>query len=201
VLAIAVLLSATAPARAQGAPAARVIDRVAARVNGSLVLLSDVRAASALGLIEPGSESDQIRQMVRRQLLVGEIQRFPPQEPAVAAVQAEVGRMRARLSDPASLLRDHGLSDGQLEALARESLRIDAYLAQRFGSNLPLSDDQAREYYTAHPDEFSRNGVPAPFESVLGEARDRAAAARRRDAVSQWLRELEARADIVLPKR
>ena len=172
---------------------------MAARVNGTLILLSDVRAAAALGIIEPSSEADQVRQLVRRQVLVGEITRFPPQEPPAAAVEAEVARMRVRVRDPASLRRDYGLAAGQVEALARESLRIEAYLAQRFGSNLPLSDDQAREYYTAHAGEFTRDGVLAPFESVLGEARERAAAARRRDAVAQWVSELEGRADIVLP--
>lgn len=190
---------AAAPGRAQGTRPAQVVDRVAARVNGALVLLSDVRAAAALGIIEPGSEAEQIRQMVRRQLLVGEITRFPPTEPPAAAVEAEVARMRAHVPDPAALRRDHGLSDGQIEALARDTLRIEAYLAQRFGANVPMSDDQAREYYTAHAGEFTRNGVLTPFESVVGEARERAAAARRTDAVARWLVELEGRADIVLP--
>jgi hypothetical protein len=201
VLLLVLGLSMAASAGAQGANPAQVIDRVAARVNGSLILLSDVRAAAALGIIEPGPEPDEIRQMVHRQLLVGEIMRFPPQEPAAAAVEAEVARMRARVPDLAALRRDHGLAEGQIEALARESLRIEAYLAQRFGFNGLPSDEQAREYYTAHPAEFTRDGVLAPFESVLGDARERAAAVRRREAVAQWLTELEGRADIVLPGR
>jgi hypothetical protein len=190
---------AAAPASAQGARPAELIDRVVARVNGLLILLSDVRAAVALGFIEPGSEADQAAQMIRRQLLVSEIARFPPQEPPAAAVEAEIARMRARVPDPATLRRDYGLAPGQIEALARETLRIDAYLAQRFGAEVPITDDQAREYYKAHADEFTRDGALAPFESVLAEARDRAAAARRRDAVTQWVTELQARADIMVP--
>jgi hypothetical protein len=199
VLLIGCLALAATAGSAQGTPTAQVIDRVAARVNGSLILLSDVRAAAALGIIEPGTEADQIRQLVRRQLLVGEIARFPPQEPPAAAVEAEVARMRARVPDAAVLRRDYGLAVGQVEALARETLRIEAYVAQRFGANVLMSDEQARDYYTAHAAEFTRDGVPAPFESVLGEARERAAAARRRDAVAQWVTELEGRADIVVP--
>jgi len=196
---LAACLTLTAASGAQVAKPAQVIDRVAARVNGSLVLLSDVRAAAALGIIDPGAEADQVRQMIRRQILVGEITRFPPQEPPAAAVEAEVARMRARVPDPAVLRRDYGLADGQIEALARETLRIDAYLNQRFGTNVPMTDEQARDYYGAHAGEFTRNGVLAPFESVLAEARERAAAARRRDAVAQWVVDLEGRADIVLP--
>jgi hypothetical protein len=198
-LLVGCLTLVAASAAAQGPRPAEVIDRVAARVNGSLVLLSDVQAAAALGIIEPGSEADQVRQMVRRQLLVSEITRFPPQEPPAAAVEAEVARLRARVPDPARLQRDYGLAASQIDALARETLRIEAYLDQRFGANVSLSDEQTREYYTAHAAEFTRDGVLAPFESVLGEARERAAAARRRDAVALWVTELEGRADIVLP--
>jgi hypothetical protein len=198
-LLVGCLTLVAASAAAQSPRPAEVIDRVAARVNGSLVLLSDVQAAAALGIIEPGSEADQVRQMVRRQLLVSEITRFPPQEPPAAAVEAEVARLRARVPDPARLQRDYGLAASQIDALARETLRIEAYLDQRFGANVSLSDEQTREYYTAHAAEFTRDGVLAPFESVLGEARERAAAARRRDAVALWVTELEGRADIVLP--
>ena len=198
-LLIGCLTVTAASAAAQDTRPAEVIDRVAARVNGLLILLSDVRAAAALGIIEPGSEADQIGEMIKRQLLVSEIARFPPQEPPAAAVEAEVARMRARLPDPAVLRRDYGLAPGQIEALARETLRINAYLAQRFGAEVPISDEQAREYYKTHPDEFTRDGALAPFEAVQPEARERAAAAGRRDAVAQWVTELQGRADIVVP--
>ena len=80
-LLIGCLTVTAASAAAQDTRPAEVIDRVAARVNGLLILLSDVRAAAALGIIEPGAEADQIGEMIKRQLLVSEIARFPPQEP------------------------------------------------------------------------------------------------------------------------
>jgi len=190
---------AAGSASAQAVPATRIVDRVAARVNGALILLSDVRAAAALDLIEPGPEAAQIRQMVRRQLLAGEVTRFPPPEPSAADVAARIAQMRARVPDPAALRRDYGLSDGQVEALARESLRIEAYLGQRFGSGVPVSDDQARDYYASHLEEFTRDGVPVPFESVQGQARERATAAGRKEAVERWVAELRDRADVMVP--
>ena len=63
-----------------------------ARVNGSPVFLSDVRAPSGFGLIEAGPERDQTRQMVRRQVLLAEVGRFPPPEPAAADVAAGARR-------------------------------------------------------------------------------------------------------------
>ncbi len=77
--------------------AQQLLDRVVVRVNGSPVLLSDVRAAAAFGLIEAGPESDQTRQMVRRQVLLAEVGRFPPPEPAAADIAAELTRMKARV--------------------------------------------------------------------------------------------------------
>ena len=66
-------------------------------------------------------------------------------------------RMKARVRDAAAFQREQGLSDQQVQSLARDSLRIEAYLAQRFG------------------------------------------AARPKDAVEQWMKELEGRADVVFP--
>ena len=143
---------------AVGPFAQQLLDHVVARVNESPVLLSDVRAAVGFGLIEPGPASDQTRQMVRRQVLLAEVSRFPPPEPAAADVAAELSRMKARVRDAAAFQREQGLSDQQVQSMARDSLRIEAYLTQRFGATRP------------------------------------------RDAVEQWMRELEGRADVVYPR-
>jgi hypothetical protein len=151
-------LTGVAVALAISLAAQQLLDRVVARVNGSPVFLSDVRAAAGLGLADGGSEGDQVRQMVRRQVLLGEVGRFPPPEPSAADVAAEAARMKARVRDAAAFMREQGLSDQQLQSMARDSLRIEAYLAQRFG------------------------------------------AARAKDAVEQWMKDLEARADVVFPR-
>lgn len=179
--------------------AQRLVDRVAARVGGSIVYQSDIAAAERLGVIQPGSEADLLRQMIERRLLLSEVARFPPQEPPVSAVAAEVARMAGRAGSLDAVVRAYGLPDGEVERLARDTLRIQAYLDQRFGSSLPVSDDVALEYYRAHPEEFTRNGVRQSFQESQGVARERAAAARRRETIAQWLRDLELRADIVRP--
>jgi hypothetical protein len=138
--------------------AQQLLDRVVARVNGAPVFLSDVRAASGFGLIGGGAEAEQTRQLVRRQVVLGEVARFPPPEPAAADVAAEVARMKGRVRDAAAFQREQGLSEQQVQSMARDTLRIEAYLTQRFG------------------------------------------AARPKDAVEQWMKDLEARADVVFPR-
>lgn len=140
------------------AMAQQLLDRVVARVNGTPLFLSDVRAAAGLGLVEGADEAEQVRRMVRRQVLLTEVARFPPPEPPAADIAAEVARMTGRLRDAAAFQREQGLSDLEVRSLARDSLRIDAYLAQRFGGT------------------------------------------RSTDAIEQWVRDLETRADVVYPR-
>jgi hypothetical protein len=150
-------LAALVVAAAAGLGAQQLLDRVVARVNGSPVFLSDMRAAVGFGLIDPGTDSAQTEQMVRRRVLLGEVSRCPPSDPSAADIDAEVMRMKGRVRDAAAFQREQGLSDQEVQSLARDSLRIEAYLAQRFG------------------------------------------AARPKDAVEQWMTELEGRADVVYP--
>ena len=73
-----------------------------------------------------------------------------------------------------------GLDEARLRQLARETLRIRAYVAQRFGTTAQVTEDEARKYYEEHPDEFTRDGVRMPFEEAEDEARQRASAERLR---------------------
>ena len=154
---VAAWLAGLVLATTVGAAAQRLLDRVVARVNGAPVFLSDVRAATGFGLIDAGAENAQTQQMVRRQVLLGEVSRFPPPDPSAGELAAEVARMKGRVNDAAAFQREQGLSDLQVQGLARDTLRIEAYLSQRFG------------------------------------------AARPKDAVEQWIKDLEGRADVIYP--
>ena len=88
----------------------------------------------------------------------------------------------------------------RIRETARDSLRIQAYLSQRFGTAAAVSEDDARQYYEAHPAEFTRGGSLLPFLEVQADARQRASDERRRTLVNQWLRDLRARSDVVMTK-
>jgi hypothetical protein len=180
-----------------------LLDRVVARVNGTVILLSDVRAAVLFGLVDAPPESeDGVEQMVQRSLLVEEVNRFPPPEPAGDAVDAEVARLRARAGmSNEEVERATGLTADNVRLLARDRLRIQTYIDQRFGLTVPLTDEQVLQYYRAHPEEFTVNGQLAAFERAQGLARERAGLEQRQRTISQWLRDLRARADVSVPAR
>jgi parvulin-like peptidyl-prolyl isomerase len=197
-LALALVTAAAAPVAGQ-----TLLDRVVARVNGTVILLSDVRAAVIFGLIEGPADSElAVEETVQRTLLVEEVNRFPPPEPPAEAVDAELERLRARAGRSLQdVERGTGLSADNVRQLARDRLRIQGYIDQRFGVTVPLTDEQVLQYYRAHPEEFTANGQLTPFERAQGLARERAGLEQRQRTINQWLRDLRARADVsVLPR-
>src|SRR5688572_11116577 len=179
---------------------AQLLDRVVARVGGVAITQSDVDAAVGLGVIEPGGDgSSPALQMIDRPLVLAEVQRFPPDTPADEAIGDLVARMKMRAGGGyEALLKRFGLDEQRVRELARDTLRIQAYIDQRFGTSAQVSQQDARDYYDRHPGEFTRNGVVAPFETVEPAARQSAATERRRADVARWLQDLRARGDVVL---
>src|ERR1700749_3133928 len=82
---------------AVGAQAPQLLDRVVARVDGGPITLTDVQAATGLGVIQPAG-ADPIaagtQLMIDRQLVLLEVQRFPPPEPPAADIAREAARLR-----------------------------------------------------------------------------------------------------------
>ena len=171
----------------------QLIDRVMARIGTTAITWSDVRAAVGLGLVEAKSPDDPaaLNQVIDRHLMLIEVTRFPPAEPSAAAIaeRAEAMKKRAGTALP-ELMTSTGLDEMRLHDLARDTLRIQAYIMQRFGSTAIVGEDDARRYYDDHHEQFTRNGTLRPFDDVDAEARRLASASRLQDAITQWARDL-----------
>lgn len=191
---VVLLLAWLSPLGAQ-----QLLDRIVARVNGVPVTLTDVKAAIALGIVI-APESAAIEQLIDRQLVLNEVARFVPPEPAAAAVAVETGLLMtqagARLPE---VMATTGIDETRIREIARETLRIQAYLNQRFGVNVQLTEEEVAQYYRIHPEEFTRRGTLMPFTEAEPLARERASAERRALTVAQWMRDLRGRAEISIP--
>ena len=120
---------------------AETIDRVLAVVAGQLITLTDVTAARDLGLQPADNAADPVRailsKLIDRELILAEVDRYAPPEPAADAIDREVERVRARFSSAdglASALARSGIDEKHLREIIRQDLRIRAYLEQRFAS-------------------------------------------------------------------
>jgi hypothetical protein len=182
--------------------AQQLLDRVLARVGSTAVTMTDVQAATGLGLVEPRAGEDPatagLEGAIDRRLLLAEVARFPPPDPSAAAVSEEVAAMRARAGGGLdALMARTGLDERRLREMARDTLRIRAYLAQRFGTSAQVRDEEVRAYYDGHPERFRRGGQVAPFEQVEASARELASEQRLRSTIDAWIADLRMRAEIV----
>jgi len=180
-----------------------LVDRVLARVGTRTVTLTDVRAVVGLGLVEPGPGADReavaLRRAIDRELLLDEVARFPPPEPSTVALAEEVAAMKARAgTEFDALAASTGLDERRLQELARQTLRIRAYVAQRFGTAAQVTEEEVRKYYDDHPAAFMRDGTLLPFEAAEPAARQQAAAERLAVTIDQWIDDLRMRAEIVV---
>jgi hypothetical protein len=118
---------------------AEVIDRVLAVAAGQVITLSDVAAARELGLQSAGNAPDPVRailsKLIDRELMLAEVERYGPPEPAPELVERELAAIRARFPSPSAYeatLARLGVDEKQLRAIVRQDLRLRAYLDQRF---------------------------------------------------------------------
>ena len=122
-----------------GAARAETIDRVLAAAGGQVIMLSDVTAALELGLVSDDGAADRIgaalAKLISRRLVLVEVNRYAPPEPADAAVEREVASVRARFPSRQAFeaaLERVGLTEAHVREIVRENLRIRAYIEQRF---------------------------------------------------------------------
>jgi parvulin-like peptidyl-prolyl isomerase len=190
-------------AAAQG----QIIDRVVAVVAGDPITLSDVVAATRLGLVTPsdaGDEAQVLELLIERRLQLIEVNRYLPPEPSPAAIDTGIAAIRTRFSsdaDYAAALREVGVSPEQLRTMVRDSLRIASYLQQRFGANYQPTDDDIARYYKANAAEFARNGATPPLAEVRDAVRARILDQRMTALVRDWIDGLRRRAEVtILPR-
>jgi len=120
------------------------LDRVVARIGTAALTQTDVDAALAFGVIDPQA-GDPVKQMIERRLVIAEVNRFPPPEPGETAITTQVAKMKATAgAQAAAVMKRTGVDEKRLAEFARETLRIQAYVAQRFGG--ARSDQQRAQW-------------------------------------------------------
>jgi hypothetical protein len=179
-----------------------VIDRVLAVVGGEMITLTDVTAARDLGLVPAPATGDPVRavlaRLIDRELILAEVDRYAPPEPAADALDRAARAVRARFPTDAAFqraLQRSGIDEPHLRETLREDLRIQAYLDQRFAVPAP-SDSDLQQYYRAHPQAFTRGGELLPFDAARAQVADAIIAERRNVLVDQWVAGLRRRGDI-----
>ena len=185
------------------APAADVVDRVLASVCGRIVTLSDVRAAREFGLVpeDPGDPDSRVTldRLINRILILDEVERYAPSEPASADIRARFEAFRRRFSGNdafTAAMKTAGVDEATLTQWARDDLRIDAYLNQRFASVVEPTGEDLERYVREVDTEAERRGRTLQDNEVKRLARERAIGARRQALIREWIEGLRRRTPI-----
>jgi hypothetical protein len=200
VVAAIIVLTAAGAAPLRGA---ELLDRVIAVVSGTVITLSDARAAIALGLVDTRDARDPIEAamqwLVDRRLVLDEALRYDTGELDAVVVDRTLAAIRQRFPSDvayrAELVR-LGLDDARVRGLVSDTLTMQQYLARRVDTTLPATDDELREYFGRHPDRFVRDNRPIAFEEAIDQVRGMLQQERRHQAVTVWLDRLRRRADV-----
>ena len=178
--------------------AQELIDRVLAVVETHVILLSDVRAFQDLRVIEPDPTRPVLTALIERQLMLDEVVRYGIEEPLADEVDARLATVVARVGGSEAfreLLSAVGFTLDDLRQELQYDLRIERYLARRFGSPQPTEDEVAA-YFTDHADDFRTDGVLPSLDAARDEARRRLSKELRQEAIDDWVASLTARADV-----
>jgi len=183
-----------------------LIDRALAIVGGQVIALSDAQTMMKLGLVDANGEADPLEaataKLVDRALMLREVERYAPPEPPAEVVESRLAVARDRAGSPeafADVLAAGGMTEARLRLWIRDDYRIIGYLDQRFAAAGVPTDQEILAYYTDHTDEFVRGGLS--YENAAGLIRDRLAAERRSELITDWLSDLRRRAEIVYVRR
>ena len=116
------------------AEAQQLLDRIVARIGADVITMTDVQAAMAFDVVAGEDFDLAAEQMIQRHLLLTEVQRFAPPDPLPEEIDAEVTAMRTRAGDDlAQVMQSTGVTDERIREIARDTLRIQGYINQRFG--------------------------------------------------------------------
>jgi hypothetical protein len=173
-----VSLAAQAPAPAP--PQTETIDRIVARVEGDIILLSEVRELAAYQQLVDGhsqSQDELIAALIEQWVVRSEAQeaRFPS-SPA-ADVDAESNRIQRTFAS-AQAFRERmsavGLTLPGLRRIVEQQLYLERYLDYKFRPAVQIDDDAIAKYYQDEltPALRDRGQTPPPLDDVRNRIRE-----------------------------
>ncbi len=184
-------------------PSAVVIDRVLAVVSGSIITLSDARAAIDLGLVDVRQSQDAVgaavKWLIERRLVLDEALRYESADPGRAGVTDALAAIRARFPDePAWLaaLTRLGLAPDDVRTLVADTLHAQAYIDDRFSTAVPVSEDELREVFARQPEAFADAGRVLSFDEARPAVQAAVQREQRARAITDWVARLRRRAEV-----
>lgn len=184
--------------------AQEIVDRIVARVENDIILLSDVRALSHYQRFLDGkSETDgQILDRLIDQWIVrteADVSRFPP--PTGTEIDRGVERIRKSLGSAEeyeSRKKLNGLNDQDIRVMVVMQIYLSNYLDSRFRSGVRIEPQAIEEFYrnSVVPRAAARGQEPPSLDAAREYIEEALMQKGINDQADQWLKESRARLHI-----
>lgn len=182
-------------------PAQEVVDRVVARVENDIILLSEVKELQQYQtLVDGKSESESaildrlIDQWVVRS--EAELSRFPqPRDPEIDRGVARVARSFASPEEYAERKKQCGLSDAQVRKMVASQLYLTNYLDSRFRPSVQIDSNAVANFYQSAvvPRAKARGQEPPTLEASRDIIEEALIEKDINEQADRWLKESRAR--------
>jgi parvulin-like peptidyl-prolyl isomerase len=186
---------------AMGSPAQEVVDRIAARVDTDVILLSDVQALSRYQMLVDGkSENDGqiLERLIDQWIVRNEAGVSRIAQPSDDEIERSLSRLKRSFSSPEEFddrRKQNGLSEEAVRRMVRSQLYLSNYLDTRFRPSIQVDDKAIQEFYEARviPRAKSR-GQNAPTLDAAHDFIQEALVQRAiNEQADKWLKESRAR--------
>jgi hypothetical protein len=184
--------------------AQETVDRIAARIENDIILLSDIRALSRYQQFLDGkSEADaQILDRLIDQWIVrteANVSRFP--QPSADDVERSVERVKKSFPSAAEYearKKQIGLSDADVREMAAAQLYLSNYLDSRFRPGVQIDPKTVEDFYQKSivPLAKTRGQEPPPLDAARDSIQEALVQRGINDQADQWLIESKARLHI-----
>jgi hypothetical protein len=178
-----------------------VVDRMVARVENDIILLSDVRELGKYQIFADGkSESDQqiLERLIDQWIVRNEanLALFP--QPKPQDVERSLARLKRSFSSPEEFeerKKLSGLSDDDIMRLLKSQLYLSNYLDTRFRPSIQIDDQAIEEFYKTRviPRAESRGQTPPPLENAREFIQEALVQRAVNQEADKWLKESRSR--------
>jgi len=181
--------------------AQEVIDRIVARVETDIILLSDVRQLNRYQVFLDGkaqSDADILNRLIDQWIVRSEanVARFP--QPSDDDVNRSIERLKRSFSSPEEFQerqKQSGISDDEIRRFVRAQLYLSNYLDSRFRPAIQVDEKAIDEFYKTRvvPRAESRGQTPPTLENARDFIQEALVQRAINEQADRWLKESRTR--------
>ncbi len=178
-----------------------VIDRIVARVETDIILLSDVRQLNRYQVFLDGkaqTDEDILNRLIDQWIVRSEasVARFP--QPSDDDVNRSIERLKRSFSSPEEFQlrqKNSGLTEDDIHRFVRAQLYLSNYLDSRFRPAIQIDEKAIEEFYKNRvvPRSESRKQTPPTLENARDFIQEALVQRAINEQADRWLKESRAR--------